>query len=146
MPSLTLAQASAIVDAALAKGRAENMRPLAVSVLDAGGHLVAFKREDTASILRFEISFGKAYACLGLGIGGRELLQRSGAAPVFMNALQAASGGRFFPMRGGVLIRDARGEIVGAVGISGDTSERDEECAIAGISAAGLTADPGGTS
>jgi len=143
MSSITLADANKIVEAALKKGRAANMAPLAVTVLDAGGHLVAYQREDNSSTMRFQISSGKANACLAMGLGGRKLLERSAAMPVFMNALQAASNGRFFPMRGGVLVRNANNEIIGAVGVSGDTSENDEECALAGIAATSLTADPG---
>ncbi|HWL04438.1 MAG TPA: heme-binding protein [Xanthobacteraceae bacterium] len=143
MTSLTLAQAATIIDAALKKARAANMKPIAISVLDPGGHLVAYQREDTSSTMRFQISSGKANACLAMGMGGRALLERSGQMPVFMNALQAASGGRFFPMVGGVLVRDGAGEIVGAVGVSGDTSDNDEAAALAGIEAAGLKADVG---
>ncbi len=140
---LKTAEAKTIVDAALKKGREMNLKPLAVTVLDAGGHLAAYLREDNSSIMRFEISRGKAYACLGLAMGGRDLLARSNQQPVFMSALQAVSPGGFVPLRGGVLIRDAQGAIVGAVGVSGDLSENDEECAIAGITAAGLKADAG---
>lgn len=143
--TLSLAQASTIVDAALAKGRETRCAPLAVAVLDAGGHLVAFKREDRSGILRFDIAFGKAWGALGMGFGSRTIYERSQNAPLFYTAVAAASGGRLVPNPGGVLIRDAAGEIIGAVGISGDTSDKDEECAIAGIEAAGLKADPGGT-
>lgn len=143
MPSLTLAQASTIVDVTLQKGRATNSAPLVVAVLDAGGHLVAFKREDRAGIMRFDIAFGKAWGALGMGFGSRQLAVRAAANPVFFGALAVASGGRFAPVPGGVLIRDAAGEAIGAVGVSGDVSDRDEECAVAGIEAAGLKADPG---
>jgi uncharacterized protein GlcG (DUF336 family) len=143
MASLTLGQASTIVDVALRKGRATNSAPLVVAVLDAGGHLVAFKREDQAGIMRFDIAFGKAWGALGMGFGSRQLAARASSNPVFFNALAVASGGRFVPVPGGVLIRDAAGEVIGAVGVSGDVSDRDEECALAGIEAAGLKADPG---
>jgi uncharacterized protein GlcG (DUF336 family) len=143
MAPLTLAQASTIVDVALRKGRVANCAPLVVAVLDAGGHLVAFKREDKAGIMRFDIAFGKAWGALGMGFGSRQLAARAAANPVFFNALAAASGGRFVPVPGGVLIRDAAGEVIGAAGVSGDTSDRDEECALAGIEAAGLKSDPG---
>ncbi len=142
---LTLAQASIIVDTALKKGRETSCAPLTVSVLDAGGHLVAFKREDRSGILRFDISFGKAWGALGMGFGSRTLFERSANTPVFFTALAAASGGRLVPNPGGVLIKDASGDILGAVGISGDTSDKDEACAIAGVEAAGLKADPGGS-
>ena len=144
MTGVTLSQASTIVDQALAKGRELNLHPLTVVVLDAGGHMVAMKREDRSGILRMEIALGKAWGTLGMGFGGREFARRaaSGGA-VFLQALMAASGGRIVPAPGGVLIRDAAGEIVGAVGISGDTSDQDEACCVAGILAAGLKPDTG---
>ena len=146
MSTVTLAQASIIVDAALAKGRELNLHPLTVVVLDPGGHLVAMKREDGSGILRTEIATGKAWGTLGMGFGGREFARRaSGGGAVFLQALMAASGGRIVPAAGGVLIRDAAGGIVGAVGISGDTSDKDEACAVAGIAAAGLAAATGET-
>jgi uncharacterized protein GlcG (DUF336 family) len=145
MPSLTLAQASTIVDVALKKGRDTNCAPLSVVVLDAGGHLVAFKREDRSGILRFDIAFGKAWGALGMGFGSRTLAERAAATPQFFTMLAAASGGRMVTNPGGVLIKDAAGDIIGATGISGDTADKDEACAMAGIAAAGLKADPGGT-
>jgi uncharacterized protein GlcG (DUF336 family) len=141
---LTLAQASTIVDIALATARDLELVPMTVAVLDAGGHLVAFKREDRSGILRYDIAYGKAWGALGMGFGSRTLYERAANTPQFFNALYAASGGRVVTNPGGVLIRDAEGEIIGAVGISGDTSDKDEACAIAGIEAAGLSADPGG--
>ena len=143
MSSLTLAQASTVVDIALKTGREANFAPLSVAVLDAGGHLVAFKREDKSGILRFDIAFGKAWGALGMGFGSRTLAGRAPRSQMFFTALAAASEGRFVPVIGGVLIRGAAGDVIGAVGISGDTSENDERCAIAGINAAGLKADPG---
>jgi uncharacterized protein GlcG (DUF336 family) len=140
---LTLAHASVIVDKALEKGRELGFKPLTVVVLDAGGHLKAMKREDGSSLLRPEIAGGKAWGALGMGFGGRELARRAAANPVFIQALSVASGGRVVPVPGGVLIRDAAGEIAGAVGISGDTSENDEACAAYGIVCAGLVADTG---
>jgi uncharacterized protein GlcG (DUF336 family) len=141
--SVTLAQASTIVDVALKKARDSNLAPLTVAVLDAGGHLVAFKREDKSGILRFDIAFGKAWGALGMGFGSRTLASRAAKTPQFFTMLAAASGGRMVTNPGGVLIRDASGTIVGACGISGDTSDKDEMCAVAGIEAAGLKADPG---
>ena len=138
MPRLTLAQASAITDAALSKARAEACAPLTVAVLDAGGHLVAFKREDRSGILRFDIAYGKAWGALGMGFGSREWSARVQTSPAFFTAIAAASGGRVVPAPGGVLIESADGEVIGAVGISGDASDKDEACAIAGITAAGL--------
>jgi uncharacterized protein GlcG (DUF336 family) len=145
MSSVTLAQASTIVDVALKKGRESNFAPLSVAVLDAGGHLVAFKREDKSGILRFDIAFGKAWGSLGMGLGARTLAERAANTPQFFTMLAAASGGRIVTNPGGVLIRDAAGDVIGAVGISGDTSDNDEICAIAGIEAASLKADPGGS-
>jgi uncharacterized protein GlcG (DUF336 family) len=144
MTTVTLAQASTIVDVALKKARDTQSSPMTVAVLDAGGHLVAFKREDKSGILRFDIAFGKAWGALGMGFGSRTLFNRAAKTPMFFTALAAASEGRMVTNPGGVLIRDAAGDIIGAVGISGDTGDRDEECAIAGIAAAGLKADPGG--
>ena len=142
--SVTLAQASTIVDVALKKARESNLAPLTVAVLDAGGHLVAFKREDKSGLLRFDIAFGKAWGALGMGFGSRTLASRAAKTPQFFTMLAAASGGRMISNPGGVLIRDGGGDVIGAVGISGDTSDKDEICAIAGIEAAGLKADPGG--
>ena len=143
MTTLTLAQASTIVDKALEKGRELKLHPLTVVVLDAGGHLVAMKREDKSGLLRFDIAFGKAWGALGMGFGSRTLAARAAKTPMFFTALSAASEGRIVTNPGGVLIRSAAGEVIGAVGISGDTSDRDEACAISGIEAAGLKADPG---
>src|SRR4051812_30721175 len=143
MAPLTLDQASIIVDKALERGRELKLQPLTVIVLDAGGQLKAMKREDRSSLLRPEIAMGKAWGTLGMGFGGREFARRAAANPVFLQALMAASGGRIVPVPGGVLIRDAAGEVVGAVGISGDTSDKDEICAVHGIRAAGLTPDTG---
>jgi len=139
--SLTLEQASIIVDKALEHGRAQNFKPLTVVVLDAGGHMVAMKREDRSSLLRREIAEGKAWGCLGMGFGGREFQRRAQQGALFLTALMAASDGRVVPAPGGVLIKGG-GEIMGSVGISGDTSDNDEACAIAGIKAAGLTPEP----
>jgi dihydrofolate reductase/uncharacterized protein GlcG (DUF336 family) len=143
MPRLTLAQASTIVDAALAKGRELKLLPLTVVVLDAGGHMVALKREDGSGIARVEIATGKAWGGLGMGFGSRELFDRWQKAPMFVMGYAAASGGRMMPVPGGVLIKDASGEIIGAVGISGDTSDNDETCCVAGVEAAGLKAQKG---
>jgi uncharacterized protein GlcG (DUF336 family) len=142
--SVTLAQADTIIDTALKKAHDMKLVPMTVAVLDAGGHLVAFKREDKSGILRYDIAYGKAWGALGMGFGSRTLFERAANTPLFFNALYAASAGRVVTNPGGVLIRNATGDIIGAVGISGDTSDNDEACAIAGIEAAGLTADPGG--
>jgi uncharacterized protein GlcG (DUF336 family) len=141
MTNVLLAQASEIVDHALAYGREHNYRPLTVAVLDSGGHLVAFKREDDSSLLRYEIATGKAWGALGMGTASRNLAGLADQRPTFINAVIGASGGRLVPVPGGVLIRNSAGQLVGAVGISGDTSDQDEACAIAGIKAAGLFAE-----
>ena len=143
MTKLTLAAASIIVDMALAEGRARGYQPLTVAVLDAGGHLVALKREDKSSLLRPQIATAKAWGALGMGFGSRELERRAQKAPAFFNVLTELAHGRMVPVAGGVLIRNARDEIIGSVGISGDTSANDELCAVAGIKAAGLVPDTG---
>jgi uncharacterized protein GlcG (DUF336 family) len=143
MSVLTLAQASTIVDQALARGRELKLHPLTVIVLDAGGHLKAAKREDNSSLLRENIAMGKAWGVLGMGFGGRELARRAAKAPAFFGALSDMSDGRMVPVPGGVLIRSADGALLGSVGISGDVSEKDEDCAVHGIKAAGLVADTG---
>jgi len=144
MSVITLAQASIIIDVALKKAREVKQMPQTVVVLDAGGHVVCAKREDGSGIVRFEIATGKAYGALGMGWGSRTMMERAAQNPNFLAAIVAASGGRLVPNPGGVLIRDAGGQIVGAVGISGDTGDNDEIIAVAGIEAAGLKADPGG--
>lgn len=141
MPQMTLDLAVAIVDGALAKGRDIACAPLTVAVLDAGGHIVALKRQDDSGILRVEIAVGKAYGALGFGVGGRELREKN---PKFMAGVISTAPNGMVPAPGGVLIRDPdTGRIIGACGISGDTGERDEECAVAGIEGRGLRADPG---
>ena len=142
MSNVTLEQATIIVDTALAKGRKAGLKPLTVAVLDAGGHLVALKREDNSSILRPEIATGKAWGSLGMGFSSRAIRDHLMDRPTFINALSVASHGRFIPVPGGVVIKDKNQLIIGAVGISGDTSEKDEYCAIEGVKAAGLVPDP----
>jgi len=140
--SLALAVAARIVDAALAIGRKEGLLPLAVAVLDAGGGLIAFQREDGAGVMRFEIARGKAYAALGMGMSTRLIRDRLANRPAFQSALAAASDGRFVPTPGGVLILDPAGRAIGAVGISGDASDKDEYCAIEAVKAAGFASEP----
>lgn len=140
--SLTLAVASRIVERALTERAQEALLPLAVAVLDAGGALVAFKREDGCGVLRHDIAVGKAAAALGMGMSSRLIRDRLAARPAFMSALAAAADGRFIPVPGGVLILDATGTAIGAVGISGDASDKDEYCAIAAIREAGLASEP----
>ncbi len=147
MSKLTLEQASIIIDTALAKGAEAGLQPLGVAVLDAGGHLLAFKRHENSSLLRPQIAMGKAAGVLNMGVGGRELARRAGIMPpLFFNALIELSGGQMVPVPGGVLIRDTEGGIIGAVGVTGDTSDNDELVAVAGVRAAGLTADTGAVS
>jgi uncharacterized protein GlcG (DUF336 family) len=143
MARLTLAQANTIIENALKKGRQLGCAPLAVAVLDEGGNLKAFAREDGAGILRQQIATGKAWGALGMGFGSRTLAKRATDNPAFFAALFAASQGRVVPAAGGVLIRDGAGEVLGAVGISGDTSDKDEACALEGIQAARLTGETG---
>jgi uncharacterized protein GlcG (DUF336 family) len=140
--NLPLAAAEHIIDAALAAGRAEGMLPLTVAVLDAGGHVIALKREDGSGILRVDIATGKAWGALGMGIPSRTINERLGQRPAFQGALVGASHGRFVPVPGGVLVLVSDGQVIGAVGISGDTSDKDEFCAVQGIKAAGLTSAP----
>lgn len=140
--NLPLDAASTIVDTALATGREAGLLPLTVAVLDSGGHPIAFKREDGSGILRTEIAIGKAWASLGMGIPSRTIGDRLQDRSAFQGALAAASGGRFVSVPGGVLVCDDSGDVVGAVGISGDTSDRDEYCAIVGIKAAGFAPSP----
>jgi uncharacterized protein GlcG (DUF336 family) len=145
--SLTLLQATTIVESALKKGRELSLAPLAVAVLDAGGHLKAFAREDGAGIVRPQIAIGKAWGALGMGLGSRTLARRVAEQgpqqQAFFAALNAMSEGRVVPAAGGVLIRDSGGAVLGAVGISGDVSDKDEACALAGVAAARLVADAG---
>ncbi len=140
--TLTLAAASAIVDAALDAGAGHGFKPLTVVVLDAGGHIVAAKRSDGSGILRIEIAFGKAYGALGVGVPSRTLGVMAIDRPHFGQALAVAAAGRMVPVAGGVLIRDGDGTVIGAVGVSGDTSDNDELAAIRGVEAARLTPDP----
>ena len=140
--TLTLAAASTICDEALRIARQEDMHPLTVVVLDAGGRLVAAKSEDGSGLLRSDIAFGKAWGALGMGMSSRLIRDRLSERPVFQTALAAAAQGRFVPVPGGVLIENAQGETIGAVGISGDTSEKDEYCAIVAIQVAGLRSEP----
>ena len=136
---LTLDQARQIVDASLARAAELRLAPIAVAVLDSGGHLKAFARQDDAGIVRPQIAIGKAWGALGMGMGSRSLADKG---PEFLGALAAMSGGKVVPSPGGVLIRDGD-RIIGAVGISGDTGGNDETCAVAGIEAVGLDADAG---
>ncbi|MCW6528624.1 heme-binding protein [Sphingomonas sp. MMSM20] len=141
--SLTLNQALRIATATLAEGQRQRFAPLCVAVLDPGARPLALLRDERASINRPEIATAKAAGCLGMGVGGRELARRAQAMPAFFATLAAILPDGIAPVPGGVLIRDAAGALIGAVGVSGDTSDKDEICALAGIGAAGLTADSG---
>jgi uncharacterized protein GlcG (DUF336 family) len=140
---IDLIHASMIVDQALARGRILGLPALTVAVLDAHGCLVSFKREDGSSLLRAEIAQAKAWGALGMGMGSRAIAQRAATQPSFFSAVNALAGGRIIPVPGGVLIRSSDKIIVGAVGITGATSDQDETCAVAGIEAAGFVADTG---
>jgi uncharacterized protein GlcG (DUF336 family) len=143
MATLKLKDAETMIDAALAEGRKLKLAPLAVAVLDAGGHIIAFKREDGAGLVRFDIAYGKAWGALGMGFGTREIMVRAEKFPAFITSLYAISQGRAVPSPGGVLILDKTHDVIGAVGISGDTGDNDELCALAGIAAAGFGGAPG---
>ena len=144
MAMLTLAKSNKIIREAFAKAAEAGLKPLAVVVLDAGGHVKAFQRQDGASMLRFEIASGKAFGALAVGTGSRWLNAQAKDRPHFLEGLSGVSGGRIVPVPGGVLVKSAKGEIMGAVGITGDTSDNDEMAAVAGIMAAGFQADTGG--
>ncbi|GAA5134203.1 GlcG/HbpS family heme-binding protein [Alloalcanivorax gelatiniphagus] len=141
--SLTLAQADAIARAALEERRRLDLQPMSVVVLDTGGHLITARRDDGAGYLRFEIAHGKAWGALGMGFGTRELAERADWMPAFLNAIAATSGGRVIPSPGGVLILDDQGRTTGALGLSGDTGDNDERCALGALATAGWGARPG---
>jgi uncharacterized protein GlcG (DUF336 family) len=140
MPALTLAHAQAITTEALRKGRELGLKPLTVAVLDAGGHTIALVREDGASNLRPGVAIGKASGALALGISSRKIADMAVERPTFVTSLSGISQGGIIPAAGGVIIVDGAGAPIGAVGITGDTSDNDETAALAGIAAAGLTA------
>lgn len=143
MLSIDRETANKIIAAGIAFAREKKMKPLTFCVLDPGGHLVSAQREDGSGILRFEIAFGKAWGSLGMGHATRYLQETLAKnRPRFVDALAVASGGRFIPVLGGVLIRDGEGHVIGALGITGDTAENDEIAAIEAVQRTGLTADP----
>jgi uncharacterized protein GlcG (DUF336 family) len=141
MSEVTLEQSERIIDAVLARGRELKCRPLSVAVTDPGAHVKAFKKEDGSAMMRFEMALGKAYAALALGRSSSLVRVRNEEKPEFMSYLINASGGKIFPEGGGRLIRNERGEVIGAVGVTGDTETRDEDLAAHGIRAAGLKTD-----
>lgn len=140
--TLTLENANAVIVAALAKGREMGLKPLTVVVLDAGGHMKAAAREDGSSVMRVKIAEGKAHGAICLGLGSRAIFNRAQSQPYFTQSMNALAGGSLVPVPGGVLMR-FDGGIVGAVGITGDSSDNDEACAITAIESAGFDADPG---
>jgi len=143
MSDFSLTDAQAIVAHTLAYARANGIKPLGVGVLDVRGALRAFAAEDGTSLGRAQVALGKASGAMAMGMGSRTLAKRGREAPQFTAAVGQVVPGGLIPVPGGVLVRDAAGELVGAVGVSGDTSDRDEEAALAGIAAAGFTGDPG---
>jgi uncharacterized protein GlcG (DUF336 family) len=141
MRAITLDEALAIIQATFAEAARRNACPLTAVLLDAGGHVKAALKQDGCSLLRFEVAYGKAYASLALGRQSRLVLQKAKEKPLFMQSLNALADGPMFLEGGGQLIRDAKGEVVGAIGVTGDTNEVDDLCAIAGIRAAGFKTD-----
>jgi uncharacterized protein GlcG (DUF336 family) len=140
---LTLATANRIIAAALEKGAELGLKPLTVVVLDASGTPRAMQSQDGSSVLRHKIAHGKAFGAVGLGIGSRAIFKRAQEQPFFVDAVATASGGTLIPVPGGVLMRDGEGMLLGAVGVTGDTSDNDEAAAVYGIEQAGLFAEPG---
>lgn len=138
MSRITLAQAQTIIAAALAKSAELKLKPLTIAVLDAGGHLIAFQRQDGASTLRPQIATGKASGALALGISSRKIGDMAAERPSFVASLGPIAAAGIIPAAGGVIVVDNEGSAVGAVGITGDTSDNDEACALAGIAAASL--------
>lgn len=139
---ISLAAANTMIATALEKGAELDLKPLSVIVLDAGGHVIAFQRQDGASNLRFKIAHGKAYGAISMGIGSRALFQRAQEQAFFISAVNALADGALVPVPGGVLVKTQDGALVGAVGITGDTSENDETCAITAIEQQGFVAVP----
>lgn len=141
MANITLKQAESIIDAIIAKARALDLRPISVVVVEPGCIVKAFKKEDGSAMMRFEMAFGKAYASLALGRSSDLVRQRAEHRPMFMEYMIGASRGQIFPEGGGHLIRDAAGDVIGAVGVTGDTQEKDDEIAAHGIRVSGLKTD-----
>lgn len=139
--AISLAKARIIIAEALTKGRELGLKPLSVVVLDSGGHVKAFEREDGASPGRFAIAHGKAYGSIMLGLGGTAQMQRAESQAYFMDAINGLFAGRVVPVPGGVLVRNDAGEVIGAVGVTGDSSDNDAIVAVGGIEAAGLTGE-----
>jgi uncharacterized protein GlcG (DUF336 family) len=138
---VTLEQARVMIAETLKKGREMGLKPLSVIVLDAGGHVQAFEREDGAAPGRFAIAHGKAYGAVMLGMAGRAQMARAEAQAYFMAAVNGVYGGAVVPVPGGVLLRDEAGAVIGALGVTGDTSDNDAEAALVGVAAAGLVGE-----
>ncbi|MEE8334712.1 MAG: heme-binding protein [Alphaproteobacteria bacterium] len=141
MSIITLAQSEAIIDAIFERGRSLDLRPLSVVVVEPGCKVKAFKKEDGSAMMRFEMAFGKAYASLALGRSSGLVRERAEQRPMFMDFMLKASDDQIFCEGGGMLVRDADGELIGAIGVTGDTQEQDEELAAHGIRTAGLKTD-----
>jgi uncharacterized protein GlcG (DUF336 family) len=142
MRGISLDEAVTMMNGTFSAAKARNLRPLTAVVLDAGGRVKASLKQDGCSMLRFEIAYGKAYAALSLGRSSRLVLQKSREKPIFMDNLQGLADGPMFLEGGGQLVRDAQsGEVVGAIGVTGDVNEMDDICAVAGIHAAGYKSD-----
>ena len=141
MRALSLEQANTIIAATFATAKKERCRPMSAIVLDAGGRVKAFQKQDGASMLRFEVCYGKAYASLALGRPSKLVLQKANEKPLFMQGIENLADYPLFLEGGGQLIRDEAGEVMGAIGVTGDANEMDDICAIAGIHAVGLRAD-----
>ena len=140
--SLGLDIALSIVSLALAAGRAEKMLPLTVVVIDVSGKIIASQSEDGSGLMRFDIARGKAWGALGMGMSSRLIRDRLATRPSFQAALANVADGQFVPVPGGVLVLQADGTVIGAVGVSGDSSEKDEYCAITGILGTNLSSEP----
>ena len=141
MAQVTLKQANTIIEKGFAKAREMKIKPLGIVVLDASGHIVSAQREDGASMFRLDVAQGKAWAAVAMGASSKALAKRAKDNPNFFVTLAATANGKFLPQTGAALIKDKDGAIIGAAGGSGGTGEEDEACCVAGIEAAGLTAD-----
>ncbi len=141
---LKLADAKKIIDAALAAQAENNFKPMAVVVVGSRGTIIACECQDGTSLLRPKIAHGKAYGAISLGVGSRVLFERAKVEPFFIQAANSLCDGALVPVPGGVLVKDGDGNTLGAVGVTGDISDNDEICAVAGIEAAGFSADTGG--
>ncbi|MGR3814661.1 MAG: GlcG/HbpS family heme-binding protein [Cognatishimia activa] len=141
MAEISLRKARTIIRKSLEKGREMELKPLSVVVLDAGGHVIAFEKEDGAAPGRFAIAHGKAYGAVMLGMSGSAQMARAEQQAYFMAAVNGVYGGQVVPVPGGILVRDKKGSVIGAVGVTGDTSDNDAEAGLAGIASAGLTGE-----